>query len=162
MVAFLVNRKSYNYLITCFAAEFIGRFKLFEWALHYDWGAFMHLTWGVMYCYCLLWYYLTTKQVVNEIKLTITATVILILFQLTMTVDCKWSNGSATFLFDNYKYIIVFIHCCIVSSLVRWGNIISFMDEFTSSFRCILRLNGYFMFYRYNNKKIQATIKHKK
>ena len=162
MIAFFVNRKSYNYLLTCFAAEFIGRFKFFEWALSYEWGTFIHLTWAVMYCYCLLWYYLTTNQVVSEIKLTISATVILILFQLVMAFDCKWSNGNATFLFDNYKYIIVFLHCCIVSSLIKWGSIISFMDEFTSSFWGIFRLNGYFMFYRYNNKKIQATIKHKK
>lgn len=162
MVAFLVNRKSYNYLVTCFIAEFAGRFKLFEWALYYDWGAFMHLAWSAIYCYCLLWYYLSTNRAIKEIKSTIFATVTLILFQLVMAIDCKWSNGSATFLFDNYKYIIVFIHCCIVSSLIKWGNIICIMDEFASSFRCFIRLNGYFILYQYNNKKNKANGRYKK
>lgn len=162
MVAFFVNDKSIYYFLAFIASEFIGRFALFSWALNYEWGVFMHLVWAIIYSCCLLFYWLATDRITNKIKLTIIFSVVLICFQLIMTLDCKWSEGNATFLYNNYKYIIILIHCCIVSAFIKWGNIIRFMDEFASSVRCIFCLNGYFMFYRYNNKKIQATFKHKK
>tara|TARA_R110002096_G_scaffold349885_1_gene542931 strand:- start:835 stop:1164 length:330 start_codon:yes stop_codon:yes gene_type:complete len=109
-----------------------------------------------------MFYWLSLSQVKTKNKFTMLFTVIMILFQFIMALDSKESEGNATFLFTSYKYIIVFIHCCIVSTFVEWRNIINFLDEFTSSSWRFFRLNGYFMFYRYNNKKIQATIKKQK
>jgi len=162
MVAFLVNGKSIHYFLSCIAAEFIGRFALFAWALTYEWGVFMHLVWAVIYALCFMFFWLSLSEIKTKDKFTMLFTIIMILFQFVMALDCKWSNGNATFLFVSYKYFIVIIHCCIVSTFIRWRNIISFLDEFTSSIWRIFRLNGYFMFYRYNNKKIEATNKPKK
>jgi len=161
-VAFFVNRKSALFLIACITSEYIGRFSLFSWALNYEYGVFMHLFWSIIYCCCLMFYRLSIDKMNNKIKLTIIFTMVLIFFQLIMAFDCKWSEGDATFLYGSYKYIIIFIHCCIVSSFVEWRNIINFLDELSSSVRCIFRPNGYFMFYRYNNKKNQATNRAKK
>ena len=161
-VAFFVNTKSTIYFVTFVIAEFIGRFSLFSWALEYEYGVFMHLIWAVIYSSCFMLYWLSLSQVKTKNKFTMLFTVIMILFQFIMALDSKESEGNATFLFTSYKYIIVFIHCCIVSTFIEWRNIINFLDEFTSSSWRFFRLNGYFMFYRYNNKKIQATIKKQK
>lgn len=117
---------------------------------------------AVIYTSCFMFYWLSLSQVKTKNKFTMLFAVIMILFQFIMALDSKESKGNATFLFISYKYIIVFIHCCIVSTFVEWRNIINFLDEFTSSSWRFFRLNGYFMFYRYNNKNIQVTIKKQK
>ena len=72
-----------------------------------------------------------------------------------MVLDCKWSDGNATFLFDNYKYIIVFIHCCIISTFIEWRGVIRLMDECTAAVWGFFRINGYLMLYRYNNRNCE-------
>lgn len=157
MVAFTVNDKSFYYFLSCIASEFIGRFALFSWALTYEWGVFMHLIWAVIYCLCLMFYWLSIKK----INLTVVFTIILIVFQLIMALDCKWSEGNATLLYNTYKYLIVFIHCCIVFTFIKWGSIISFMDEHVVGIRSFFSLNGYFVLYWYNvkNREIKKSIK---
>lgn len=152
MVAFFVNGKSRVFLVACLASEYIGRFSLFSWAMNYEHGVFMHLFWSVIYCCCLMLYWFSVGRIGNKIKLTIVFTVILILFQLIMAFDCKWSEVNATFLYDSYKYIIIIIHCCIVSTFIEWGSVIRFMDEFFAGFRGFIGANGYFCLYRYNNE----------
>lgn len=152
MIAFFVNKKSTFFLVACIASEYIGRFSLFSWALNYEYGVFMHLFWSIIYCCCLMFYWLSIDRIDSKIKLTIVFTVILIFFQLIMAFDCKWSEGNATFLYYIYKYLIIIIHYCIVSTFIKWGSVIGFMDEFFVGFRGILGANGYFCLYRYNNE----------
>jgi len=162
MVAFFVNRKSTLFLIACIASEYIGRFTLFSWALTYEYGVFMHLIWSIIYCCCLMFYWLSIGRIDKKIKLTIIFSVTLIFFQLIMALDCKWSEGNATFLYSSYKYIIIIIHCCIVSTFIKRGNFISFMDEHLVAFRCFIGVNGYFMLCRYNNGKHKTKTSVKK
>lgn len=152
MVAFFVDRKAVCFLLACIVAELVGRVGLFSWALNYEYGVFMHLIWSVIYCLCLMFYWLSIANITNKVRLTIIFSVVLIFYQLIMAFDCKWSEGNATFLYNTYKYFIVIIHCCIVSTFIKWGNIIKILDEFIISFRCFISANGHFMFYRYNNE----------
>lgn len=154
MVAFFVNGKSTIYLFSFLASEFIGRLDLFTLALVYEYGVFMHLIWSVIYTSCFMFYWFSLSQIKTKNKFIMLFTVIMILFQFIMALDCKWSEGNATFLFTNYEYFIIFIHCCIISSFIKWRNIINFLDEFTSAIGRLFCPHGNFMFYRYNNKKI--------
>lgn len=162
MVAFFVNYKSSIYFITFIMSEIIGRFALFSWAMSYEYGAFMHLMWAVIYGACFMFYWLHLNQEASNNKLTMICTMFMILFQFIMVLDCKGSEGNATFLFNNYKYIIVFIHCCIVSSFIQWGNIISFLDEFITSAWRFVCTNGYNLLFWYNVKNNKTTIKNEK
>lgn len=156
MVAFLCDRKSYHFLITFFAAEFIGRFEAFQWALYYDYGAFMHLSWGVMYCYCLFSYYLHSGRTIKKMIWTTIATITLILFQVAMVIDCKWSEGNATILFNNYKIIVTAIHCCILFTFIKWRFVVAFVDEFIASIGHVIRSNGYYLHFWYTDKISKA------
>lgn len=162
MVAFLVNVKSKYFLLACIVSEAVGRLALFSWALNYEYGVFIHLFWSVIYCYCLMFYWLSIDRITNRIKLTIILSMILIVYQLIMAWDCKWSVGNATFLYDSYKYIIVFIHCCIVSTFIERRNIINRLDEFVISFRGFFGANGYFMLYWYNGANSKNKMGEKK
>ena len=162
MIAFFVNGKSTYFLLACLASEAVGRLALFSWALNYEYGVFMHLFWSVIYCYCLMFYWLGIDRITIKIKLTIALTIILIFYQLVMAWDCKWSEGNATFLYGSYKYIIVFIHCCIVSTFIERGNIINRLDEFTINFRGFFGANGYFNVYWYNGTNSKNKIGEKK
>jgi len=152
MVAFLINGRSIHYFLAFIASEFIGRFSLFSWAITYEWGVFMHLIWSIIYALCFMFFWLSLSEVNKKNKLTMLLTVVMILFQFVMALDCKWSEGNATFLYNSYKYLIIIIHCYIVSTFIKWGNIIAFMDEHVIGIRGIFGGNGYFMFYWYNKK----------
>lgn len=158
MVAFFVNRKSLAYLLACITSEVVGRASFFHWAFDYEYGVFIHMFWAIIYCYCLMLY---CMSIVN-FKLTAALTLVLVFYQLIMAWDCKWSEGNATFLYDSYKYIIIFIHCCIVSSLIERRNIVSRMDESASRFWRVFSLNGHFLFFGYNNKNIKNNTGSKK
>lgn len=156
MVAIFINRNSSVYLVSCLLSEFVGRFTLFSWALTHEWGTFMHLIWSVIYCMCLMTYLLSLDRVTKKTNLTMIFTVVLILFQIIMALDCKWSDGDVTFLYISYKYIIVLIHCCIVSTFIKWGNIIGTMDEFSAGIRDIISINGYCVFCWYTDENAQT------
>lgn len=155
MVAIFINRNSSIYLVSCLVSEFIGRFALFSWALTHEWGTFMHLIWSLIYCMCLVMYWVSLDSVTKKTNLTIIFTVILILFQIIMALDCKWSDGNVTFLYSSYKYVIVLIHCCIVSTFIEWGNIIRTMDEFSASIRGVISINGYCVLFWYTDEDTQ-------
>ena len=68
MIAFLVNRQSSKFLVACIISELAGRLTFFSWALNYEYGVFMHLFWSLIYCYCLMFYWLAIDRIANGVK----------------------------------------------------------------------------------------------
>ena len=151
MVAFFVNSKSLCYFLSNIYAELAGRFAFFKWAMNYENGTFMYLAWALIYCACLFNYYQSINTYSKKQKSTIIFTIMLIAFQIIMAFDSYKGLINEEILYNNYIYITVFIHCCIVSSFIPWRNIIKRLDAFFVGIRRIFGDYGYLVVCWYNS-----------
>lgn len=143
MVAFLFDRRAGTLLLTCLCAEYVGWATVFSWSNTIYYGMLTHLMWGMIYAY----YMLKCNPSNKLLKLC----GIMVLFQLIMSVDCWSCNGDKTYLFVLYKYILVAIHCCIVSTFIKARRIISIMGGIASAFRMVCASYGFNVGFWYNN-----------
>jgi hypothetical protein len=148
MVAFLLNRRAGPLLITFLCAEYVGWATIFSWSEDVYYGMLTHLMWGMIYAS----YLLLCKP--NDKLLKLCGA--MVLFQLIMSVDCWSCDGDKTYLFISYKYILVVIHCCIVSTFIQRRRIISILGYITSAFRAVSTNYGFNVGFWYNQ-----TINHK-
>ena len=142
LVVFLLNRKAGVLLITCLCAEYVGWAEIFSWSAEIYYGALMHLIWGMIYAS----YVLLEKLDFRLLKLC----GVMVLFQLIMSVDCLRSSGHETYLFILYKYILVVLHCCIVSTFISGRKLVTLLDNITSAFRGISTHYGFSVGFWYN------------
>ena len=150
MVAFLLNRRAGGLLFTCLCAEYVGWAAVFQWSNDVYYGMLTHMMWGMIYAS----YLLLGKPTKRLLKLCGT----MVLFQLIMSVDCWSCDGDETYLFILYKYILVIIHCCIVSTFIKRRKIVTIMGRVASTFRVFSTHYGFNVDFWYNqaiNHKIQ-------
>ena len=143
MVAFLLNRKSGVLLLTCLCAEYVGWAEMFAWSNDVYYGMLTHLMWGMIYASYLL--------LGNPNRKLLKLCGAMVLFQLIMSADCWSCDGDKTYLFILYKYVLVIIHCCIVSTFIQRRKIISIMDSIASVIRGISANYGFNVGFWYNN-----------
>lgn len=127
MVALLCDKKALTLLFACVCCEFIGWSPLFSWTHGYYYGMLNFAVWGIIYAMYVL---LESPKG----KLFISCSV-MALFQFAMSIDSKDSGGAETNLYIYYEYILVLIHCYIISSFISRGNIIRFMGDMSPAVR---------------------------
>lgn len=143
MVAFLLNRRSGTLLLTCLCTEYVGWATIFSWSADIYYGMLTHLMWGIIYASYML--------LCNPSDKLLKLCGAMVLFQLIMSVDCWSCDGDKTYLFISYKFILVAIHCCIVSTFIQRRKIISIMDYIASAFRAVSTNYGFNVGFWYNN-----------
>ena len=127
LVALLCNKRSLTLLFTTVCCEFIGWSPLFLWTHNYHYGMLNFIMWGVIYAiYTLL---------ESSNKRVFVACGLMALFQLVMGMDTRNCNGYETALYNTYEYILVPIHCYILSAFISRRNIIRAMGNVTASIR---------------------------
>ena len=129
MVAFLCDKKAFTLLFASVCCEFIGWSPLFIWSHGYYYGMLNFTVWGIIYAM-----YVLLESVKGR---TLYACVLMVVFQLSMSVDCRISDGAKTNMYISYEYILMLIHCYILSSFISRGNIIRLMGDISSVFRAI-------------------------
>lgn len=113
---FYSNRKG-CFIAAFFIVETIGVISYTE--LHYR-----YLSYAVIYSFTY-WYLF-----INNYRLKImSGYVIMLLFQLVMTADAYYYPKTKTFLYVSYEYIIVAIHCYIISTIMDRGAFIKVLGD---------------------------------
>jgi len=140
------------WFFACVISEFVGRSPFFAWGMYYQHGVFMHMSWALIYSFALTFYYSKIGNIELRDKLRMFFVTVLIFYQLIMSNDCVWSGGNATFMHDSYKYIIIVIHSCIVSTFIKKSSFIRCLDGLLNSVRCVFNNFGGNKIYEYNYK----------
>jgi len=149
MVALLCDRKALTLLFATVCCEFIGWSPLFEWSHTYHHGMLTFIVWGIIYAM-----YVLLDESKSDLMI---ACVVMVLFQFAMSVDSGSSQGAKTTLYIYYEYILVFIHCYILSSFITRGNIIRLMGDIASVFRSIINGNVLNLVFWYTMDTNQET-----
>ena len=149
MVAFIVDKDAKFFLVACITSEVVGRLSLLQWAMTYSYGAYMHMMWAIIYSYALAYYGLKC----NLRKVTAGFVFLYVTFQLSMSADCFWSSGNVTFLYIHYKIIVTVLHCCIVSSFIKWRGVVRFVDDFFAGVWRFFNLHDSLFYIMYTLKK---------
>jgi hypothetical protein len=127
MVAFLCNEKSLTLLFSAVCCEFIGWSPLFTWTHNYYYGMLNFIIWGVIYALYVL---------LEDVKgRALKACALMVLFQFAMSIDSRLFDGAKTNLYILYEYILVLIHCYIISAFISRGNFIKLMGSIYSVLR---------------------------
>jgi len=135
MVAFLFERKIITIFFPCLICELIGWSPLFIWSSTFHYGMLTHMMWGMVYASYIVLISLKKSQLITLCSM--------VLFQLIMSMDCWSCDGNETILFVLYKYIIVVIHCCIISTFLPGRRIVTSLGDITSSFRLVITRYGF-------------------
>lgn len=133
MVAFLCDRKALTLVFAAVCCEFIGWSPLFLWSHGYYYGMLNFAVWGIIYAMHIL--------LEGPKKHLLLACVLMVLFQFRMSIDSRDCNGAETNLYLSYEYILVLIHCYILSSFITRRNIVRFMGDIIRAFRSIVNGN---------------------
>lgn len=133
MIAFLCDRKALTLLFAVVCCEFVGNSPLFLWSHGYYYGMLHYAVWGIIYAM----YVLLESPKDGLIR----ACVLMVLFQFSMSIDSRDSNGAETNLYISYEYVLVLIHCYILSSFISRRNIIRLMGRIASVLRAIVNGN---------------------
>ena len=142
-ISYIENRKS-CFIVAFILCEFLANGPILVNLPDSTYYLVMASVYSSLYCYC----------VSNFMALkTITGCVIMILFQVWMSVDAKTYNGNETFIYENYIYIVVLIHLYIISPLLKWSRIRDGMGDYVRGFMLMLRNNDTVSFFWYNTKK---------
>lgn len=133
MIAFLCDRKALTLFFAATCCEFIGWSPLFMWSHQYYYGMLNFTVWGIIYAMYVL--------LENPKGGLFRACVLMVIFQFAMSIDSRDCNGAETNLYISYEYILVLIHCYILSSFITRRNIIRLMGNVASAFRAIFNDN---------------------
>jgi len=105
--------------------------------------------WGIIYAMYVL--------LENPKGGLIRACVLMILFQFSMSIDSRDSNGAETNLYISYEYLLVFIHCYILSSFISRGSVIRLLGNLASVFRSVVNGNVLNLVFWYTMVTSQKT-----
>lgn len=113
---FALNRKS-CFIVAFFVVEIIG-------AMNYTQNHYRYLSYSAVYSF-VYWYLF-----INNYKLKImSGYVIMLLFQLVMTADAYYYPKTQTPIYICYEYIVVAIHCYIISTIMDRGAFIKVLGD---------------------------------
>ena len=98
--------------------------------------------------YAVIYGFLYWSAVKRYSWFVVTSVMLMMVFEIWMTIDAANYKGVNSFFYENYIYFVVFIHLCIVASFVKWrlltkrmGKIvISLLDRLTVSYNHALYL----------------------
>ncbi len=147
LVAYFSNRNCLPFILAFTVAEIIGRSSVFSWALYFNYGSIMFMTWSIVYCVALLYYRLVCEFNVKSII----SCVIMIILQFYMSIDSANCKGSITFMYSIYYSFNALIHGCIILTLFQWRNIKRLLVNAADVFRLVMHYNGAIMGYRILN-----------
>tara|TARA_R110000850_G_scaffold29148_2_gene80696 strand:+ start:1059 stop:1592 length:534 start_codon:yes stop_codon:yes gene_type:complete len=142
-MAYIINRK--GCFITAFIlCEFLADGPMLVSLPNSTYYLVMASVYSLLYCHC----FYKSMPLKN-----ISGCVIMVSFQIWMSIDAKAYNGNETFVYENYIYIIVFIHLYIIGTLFNWSRIRRSMGDNVRGFMCMLRSNDTISFFWYTTKK---------
>lgn len=153
MIAFLCDRKALTLFFATTCCEFIGNSPLFLWSHGYYYGMLNFTVWGIIYAMYVL--------LENPKAGLLRACVTMVLFQFAMSIDSRDSDGAETNLYISYEYVLVLIHCYIISSFISRRNIIRLMGRIASVFRLVVNGNVLNLVFWYTMLISQKTNKAK-
>jgi len=137
-VAIILNRSFLPILVSFLLCELFGRLTMFQWAYYYNNGIVLYSIWGVVYAMGIQAYLRSKGGINKNSKKRLLAISLMIVFQIAMVFDCTRSEGSATYMYTNYEYIIVVIHCIIAFAFIERANVIRFMGNIPACFGGII------------------------
>ena len=91
---------------------------------------------GYALIYCLLYCYLLLKQ---ERKRTLAAVVLIVLLDAGSAIDAYAYREVETIFYNSYEYLFLFVHLCLLSSLINWRILRSIMGK---AFNAVLGFFG--------------------
>jgi hypothetical protein len=153
LVALLCDKKALTLLFAVVCCEFIGNSPLFLWTHHFYYGMLSFTAWGVIYAM-----YVLLENAKGRLRV---ACVMMVLFQTAMSVDSWVTNGAKTNLYISYEYVLVLIHCYIISSFITRGSIIRLLGYIASIIRIVINRNVLNLVFWYTMVISKETIKAK-
>lgn len=146
VITYVVNRKG-CFLVAFIICELLGNTSVLTALPDSTYYMVMASVYCCLYCFCIS----------NFMKLKVLlGCVIMVLFQIGMSLDAKAYNGGETFIYTYYVHLVISIHLYIMCSLFKWERIRTSMVDYIRSLGFVFRYNDTFSFFWYNIKNTKS------